>query len=718
MFKFYKHYTPQIDESDCGVAALSMILKNYGSNVSISYLRNIAKTNKEGTTALGIIKTAEKLKFETKAIQADMTLFDIDNLPYPFIVHVVKNNKLLHYYVVLSANKNSVLIADSDPNVKLNRISKKKFLSEWSGVAIFITPTIEYKPVKEKKSGLLSLFHNVFKNKILLTNVITASILMTVISIVGSYFLQSIIDTYIPNGTKNTMAIIAIGLSIFYIFNSIFLYAKEFLLTILGQRLSIDIVLGYIKHVFDLPMEFFATRKTGEIISRFNDASKIIDALASTVISMFLDVGTVIIIGIVLAIQSPILFLITLLTLPIYIVIILIFSQYFEKLNMESMESNAIVSSSIIEDIRGIETIKSLNSEKQRYQRIDSQFIDLLKKNLEYSKKDILQRSIKNGIQLILSLVVLWIGANLVMTNKLSLGQLITYNALLVYFINPLQNIISLQPKLQSAKVANNRLNEVFLVESEYDQNAKAAHRLQLNKEIKFENIIYRYGYGKDILNNVNFSILPNEKITLVGISGSGKSTLVKLLVNFFKPTSGKITFDGQDIHKVNKKELRSFVNYVPQSPYVFSGTILDNLKLGNRPNISMEDIYKACELAMIKDDIEKMPLQYNSLIDEDGSTLSGGQKQRLTIARALLSTAQVIIFDESTSGLDTLTEKNLIDNLLKLSDKTIIFIAHRLSIAQKTDKILVLNNGSIVEYGTHDSLLSKKGIYYSLINN
>lgn len=234
------------------------------------------------------------------------------------------------------------------------------------------------------------------------------------------------------------------------------------MLEILGQRLSININLGYIKHIFKLPMEFFATRNTGEIVSRFSDASKIIDALASTVLSILLDVGIVIIMGIILGIQSMRLFLLTLASISIYIVVILVFTKPFEHLNRKTMESNSVVSSSIIEDISGIETIKGLNSENERYQKIDSEFVDFLKKSLDYTKADTLQQAIKLFIQLGLEIFVLWTGANLVIHNNLSIGQLMTYNALLSFFVNPLQNIINLQSKLQSAQVANNRLNEVF----------------------------------------------------------------------------------------------------------------------------------------------------------------------------------------------------------------------------------------------------------------
>ncbi|MCT6888486.1 MAG: peptide cleavage/export ABC transporter, partial [Lactobacillus sp.] len=692
-----KIYISQVDETDCGVACLAMIFKHFGTQISLAKLRNLAKTDQMGTTALGLVKTAQKLNFETKAIKADMSLFSIKDLPLPFIVHVIKSNNIEHYYVVINCSEKYVKIADPDPTVKITKMPKEKFSKEWTGVAIFIAPKSTYEPIKEKKSSLLSLVPDLLKQKKLLLNIVLAALLTTLISILGSYFLQAIIDTYIPNNMQDTLAIIALGLIIFYIFQAIFTYAEDFLLTILGQRMSIDINLGYIKHIFKLPMDFFATRNTGEIVSRFSDASKIIDALASAVLSMLLDVGIVVIMGIILGIQSTKLFLLTLISIPIYIVVILAFTKPFERLNRETMESNSVVSSSIIEDIRGIETIKGLNSEEERYQKIDSEFVDFLKKSLAYTKSDTLQQAIKLFIQLTLDVFILWTGANLVIHNSLSIGQLMTYNALLSFFINPLQNIINLQPKLQSAQVANNRLNEVFLVESEFKKKRPLKQVSQLKGPIELKNISYQYGYGTNVLHNLNLTITENEKLTIVGMSGSGKSTLVKLLVNFFEPASGEILINGHQLQTINKHTLRSYINYLPQDPYIFSGTILDNLKLGNRAGTKSKEIIKACQTAVIANDIAKMPLQFDTHLDEDATVLSGGQKQRIAIARALLSPAKVLILDESTSGLDTITEKQLVKNLLALKDRTIIFIAHRLAIARETNNIIVLDNGSIV---------------------
>ena len=710
-------YVSQIDMRDCGVAALASIAKHYGSHFSLAHLRELAKTSKEGTTALGIIEAAKKIGFETRAIQANMELFEMPDIPYPCIVHVNKQGKLQHYYVVYKAKKDSLIIGDPDPSVGVIKMAKADFAKEWTGVAIFLAPAPTYKPHKDKKNGLSSFLPIIFKQKALLTYIVLASLLVTIINIVGSYYLQGILDEYIPNQLQSTLNIVSIGLVITYIMQQIMNFSQQYLLVVLSQRLTIDVILSYIRHIFELPMSFFATRRTGEVISRFTDANSIIDALASTILSIFLDVSILIIVGSVLILQNAKLFFLTLVALPIYTIIIFAFMKPFERMNHDVMQANSMVSSAIIEDINGIETIKSLTSEETRYRNIDSEFVGYLDKSFTLSKYEAIQTSLKQGAQLILNVAILWYGSHLVMTGKISVGQLITYNTLLSYFTNPMENIINLQTKLQSAKVANNRLNEVYLVSSEFDNKEVFNNKDFLKGDLVFDDVSYKYGFGRDTLSHINLSITEGEKVSLVGVSGSGKTTLAKMMVNFYSPNQGNITLGGYDYKTIDKKILRQHINYLPQQSYVFSGSILENLTLGASDNITQEDIIKACEIAEIRSDIEAMPMAYHTELS-DGAGLSGGQKQRLAIARALLTKAPVLILDEATSGLDVLTEKRVIHNLLSLSDKTIIFVAHRLSIAEQSDRVLVLDKGKIVEEGHHKQLMKNQGFYAQLFQH
>ncbi|VJC65434.1 competence factor transporting ATP-binding protein/permease ComA [Streptococcus pneumoniae] len=633
-----------------------------------------------------------------------------------FIIELSKEGKLQHYYVVYQTKKDYLIIGDPDPSVKITKMSKERFFSEWTGVAIFLAPKPSYQPHKDKKNGLLSFLPLIFKQKSLIAYIVLSSLLVTIINIGGSYYLQGILDEYIPNQMKSTLGIISVGLVITYILQQVMGFSRDYLLTVLSQRLSIDVILSYIRHIFELPVSFFATRRTGEIISRFTDANSIIDALASTILSLFLDVSILILVGGVLLAQNPNLFLLSLISLPIYMFIIFSFMKPFEKMNHDVMQSNSMVSSAIIEDINGIETIKSLTSEENRYQNIDSEFVDYLEKSFNLSKYSILQTSLKQGTKLVLNILILWFGAQLVMSSKISIGQLITFNTLLSYFTTPMENIINLQTKLQSAKVANNRLNEVYLVESEFQVPENPVHSHFLMGDIEFDDLSYKYGFGQDTLTDINLTIKQGDKVSLVGVSGSGKTTLAKMIVNFFEPYKGHISINHQDIKNIDKKVLRRHINYLPQQAYIFNGSILENLTLGGNNMISQEDILKACELTEIRQDIERMPMGYQTQLS-DGAGLSGGQKQRIALARALLTKAPVLILDEATSGLDVLTEKKVIDNLMSLTDKTILFVAHRLSIAERTNRVIVLDQGKIIEIGSHQELMQAQGFYHHLFN-
>lgn len=372
----YKYYVSQKDETDCGAAALAMILKHYGANYPIAKLRDLARTTKRGTTALGIVKAAQKLGLEATAFKADVSLFD-ENKKYPFIAHLVKNN-LLHYCVVYKFDKNEVYIADPDPDVKKHVVSKEEFSRQWSGVCIFFEPTNNFIPQNEHLRDLRVSFIGVTKYKKIISFVVISAFIMTWISIAGSYYLQMIIDKFIPNKDDKILIISTLALIIIYIVNSIFSYIREYFLTKLNQKISANISLEYIQHILKLPMHFFATRKTGEITSRFNDINKIIDAISGTVISIFLDAGIMLIISIILIVYSKQLFWETLLFLVVFVIIICVFNKKFITLNQKQMESNAVLVSSIIEDFRGIETIKSLCLEEESYQTISKQFKNFL----------------------------------------------------------------------------------------------------------------------------------------------------------------------------------------------------------------------------------------------------------------------------------------------------------------------------------------------------
>ena len=680
-------YISQVDQRDCGVAALAMILKHYGSSYSLAYLRELAQTSREGTSALGLVKAAKQLGLETQAIRADLDLFKQESLSYPFIAHVVKEGGLQHYYTVFGQIKGKLVIGDPDPSKKVIKMPLEEFAKEWTGVALFFVPGEAYTKYKEDVPGLLSFLPILFRRKGLIAVIVLLSFLVTLVNIIGSYYLQSIIDRLIPQEAYTLLTMISLGLCISYLAQQVFTFFKDYLLHRLGNYLSITVILPYIKHVLSLPISFFSSRRTGEITSRFGDANTIIDALASTILSIFLDVTIVMTLAVALIVQNQSLFVMTLTVVPLYVLIILAFYKLFEKENYQLMEANSQVNTAVIDDLRGIETLKSLRVEDRRYREIEVKFHDYLKKSLSKAKWQLTQDGLKTGVQLVSNVFILWYGAQLVMEGQLSAGQLITYNMLLNYFTTPLINIINLQSKIQQAKVANNRLQEVYVV----DKEEKGKLKELSFKQLALKGVSHRFSYQQETLSKIDLTIHKGEKIALMGKSGSGKTTLAKMLSGYYTKSSGHVTLDKDAI---GHAELRQMVTYVPQQTYVFTGTILENLLLGFEGEVDEKQLLKVCQQADILEDIQKMPLGFQTQVSEDGG-LSGGQKQRLAIARALLSQQPILIFDEATSGLDSDTESRVMANLTKIK-RTMIFIAHRNSVRQHVSRVVTMVSGQI----------------------
>ncbi len=708
----------QHDEKDCGVACLSMILNFYDTSVPISKLRLMSGTNSQGTSAFGLVQALNHFQFQTQVFQTDESIWKEEDVTYPLIAHVIIDGAFFHYVVVYGMKNGKLLLADPAKG-KIER-TPKEFASIWTGILLTTAPTENYHPTQDQSNDLFSFVPLLASYKKTIAGIVLLSFILTGFGIIGSYYFQAIIDRIVPSRSVNLLEIISIGLLSMYVIQILFQYLKQYLLIRLGQQLSSSIMLKYFNHVLNLPMNFFSTRKSGEIVSRFLDANKIIDALANATLSLFLDVSMVVIIGTALFLQNRLLFLISFSTLPIYGLIVFLFMKPFDRTNEEQMESSAVVNSQIIESLKGIETIKSFNATNQVFEKVQSQFKEMMDKSFKNANLDNLQSNLKTALQVIGSTMLLWVGTYLVIEGNLSIGQLITYNALMSFFTTPLQNIINLQVKIQTAKVANDRLNEVFFLDREFlgEATSQPTNNVELfTKEplIKVNHLSFAYGFDENVLNDLSFSIKPNEKVAIVGMSGSGKSTLAKLFVNFYTAQKGEIEIQGKSIQDIPRIDLRNKIGYVSQETFFFSGSIFENLIFGLDYQPTEEQIIWACEIAQIKEYIEGLPLKFQSPIEEGASNLSGGQKQRLALARALLKNSEILILDEITSGLDTSSEHQIIQNLMNLENKTILFIAHHLSIAKDCDQVFVLDKGQLVESGTHTQLRALHGTYEEL---
>ena len=713
--RFFRRYVciKQHDITDCAAACLATISKQYGLKLPISKIREVAGTDKQGTNAYGVIKAAEKIGFTAKGVKGNMESF-FSEFPLPAIAHVIVNGSLLHYVVIHYISKTEVIIAD--PSKGIVKYTPEEFFKMWTGVLILMVPTAQFKKGNEKQ-GIFSRFFGLLKpQKKLLINIFLASLIYTILGILGSFYFKFLMDDIIPYNLEKTLLIISIGIVILNIFKVLLNAFRTQLLLYLSQRLDISLILGYYRHVLELPMNFFGTRKVGEIISRFMDASKVREAISGATLSIMIDTLMAIVGGIILYIQNKQLFAITFIIVVLYAAIVFSFNKPIRNINRTQMENNAQLTSYLVESLNGIETIKAFNAEYRANNETEKKFIRLLKSVFKGGWIGNLQSSLTGFIGSVGGIVILWVGAYAVLRGEMSIGQLITFNALLAYFLDPVRNLINLQPMMQTAIVASDRLGEILDLELEKSENEdKKLNPANLKGDIEFKNIDFRYGTRQLVLKNISMSIKQGDKIALVGESGSGKTTLVKLLMNFYPWEKGDILINEYNIKDINIDRLRERIAYISQDIFLFSGTIQDNLCLGIE-NVNLEETINASKMAKAHDFINDMPLRYNTMLEENGANLSGGQKQRLAITRALLKKPDILIMDEATSNLDSITEK-AIEHTINESTKgiTTIIIAHRLSTIMRCDRIYVMDKGEFVEFGSHHELMEKRGIYYKL---
>ncbi len=581
---------------------------------------------------------------------------------------------------------------------------------------IILVPTSKFQKGNENKGVLSRFFSLMIPQKRLLINIFLSSLMITIFGILASFYFRFIMDDIVPNSTRKTLIALSVGVIVLYIFKTILEAFRYHLMLYLGQKLDIPLILGYYEHVLGLPMNFFGTRKVGEIVSRFTDASKIRDAISSATLTIMIDSLMAIVGGAVLFTQNHTLFFIAVIVVILYGAIVLAFNKPVKKINEKQMENNAQVTSYLVETLNGIETIKAFHAEDKAQAKTDRLFVKLLRSVFKGGMINNAQQSLTGIVSTIGGTVILWVGVVNVLNGNMTLGSLITFNALLAYFLDPVKNLINLQPTMQTAIVAAERLAEILDLELEkvQDEKRKLAPA-SLNLTIRIENLDFRYGTRRLVLENINMTINAGEKIALVGESGSGKTTLSKLLMNFYPWEKGEIFIGDYNLKDINLEALRNRIAYISQDIFLFSGTIRENLELGNE-DATMEDIIEACRLSKADEFINNMPLRYETMLEENGANLSGGQKQRLAIARALLKKPDILIMDEATSNLDSITEKAIEKTINSLSRNiTTIIIAHRLSTIMRCDKIFVMEQGKFIEQGTHSELIARKGRYYDL---
>jgi ATP-binding cassette subfamily B protein len=557
-----------------------------------------------------------------KGVKGDKEAF-FTEFPLPAIAHVVVDGSLLHYVVIHKITKKQIIIAD--PGKGIVKYTPEEFFKIWTGVLILLVPTSKFQKGNENKGVLSRFFGLMFPQKRLLLNIFISSLIITVFGILTSFYFRFIMDDIVPNSLRKTLITLSIGVIVLYIFKAVLEAFRNHLMLYLSQKLDIPLILGYYQHVLGLPMNFFGTRKVGEIVSRFMDASKIRDAISSATLSIMIDTLMALVGGIALFSQNHLLFGISVIVVALYGVIVFAFNKPVKKINEKQMEDNSQVTSYLVETLNGIETVKAFHAEDKAQAKTDKLFVKLLKSVFKGGMITNAQQTLTGAISTIGGTVILWVGVVSVLNGNMTLGSLLTFNALLAYFLDPVKNLINLQPTMQTAIVAAERLSEILDLELEKaaDENRKLSPQT-LNYPIKIENLDFRYGTRKLVLENINMTIGAGEKIALVGESGSGKTTLSKLLMSFYPWEKGEIFIGDYNLKDINLESLRNRIAYISQDIFLFSGTIRENLELGNE-DATLEDIIEACKLSKADEFINQMPLRYETMLEENGANLSKG---------------------------------------------------------------------------------------------
>ncbi len=721
-FPFYK----QPDNKDCGPTCLRIIAKHYKKGIALQQIRTLAETTREGSGLLGLSNAAEALGFRTLGVKINFNTLLAD-APLPCIVHWNKN----HYVVVYKIDKAGKVYV-SDPGYGLITYTKAEFIkysigenaheNTEEGIALIIetSPAFYTSDLQdtEKKTSFSFLSRYLLKYKSLVIQLAIGLLAGSLLSLIFPFLTQSIVDVGIQNQDINFIYLVLLAQVMLFMGKMGIEIIRSWILLHLSTRINISIISDFFIKLMKLPISFFDTRMTGDIMQRINDHHRIEQLLTSSSLNTLFSMVNLLIFSIILFIYDYRLFIVYLLGALLYVGWIVFFLKRRKELDYKMFAQVAQEQSTVIELINGMQEIKMHNAEKQK--RWGWEFLQVKLFKIKIKALSLEQwQSVGGGfINQIKDILVSFLAAKLVLSGNLTLGMMLSVQYIIGQLNSPLMQLIEFIKQTQDARISLERLQEIHDKDNEEGSEEQYATEIA-QKDIELKAVSFRYtGADSPVFQDLNL-VIPFQKTTaIVGASGSGKTTLLKLLTKFYEPDRGEIKIGSTDMKNISPRYWRDHCGVVMQESYVFNDSIANNIAIGEDA-IDKQKLRKAIEIANIQDFIESLPLSYNTKIGNEGMGVSGGQKQRLFIARAVYKSPEYIFFDEATSALDANNEKIIIENLNQFfKGKTAIVIAHRLSTVKHADKIIVLDKGMVVEEGNHSELVAKKGEYYRLIKN
>jgi HlyB family type I secretion system ABC transporter len=704
-YPFFK----QQSSSDCGIACLVMVGLYWGKRLNLPQLRTIANVDRSGSSLAGLVNAAESVGLAPRPVKIDLQ--GLARQPLPAIAHW----KGKHYVVVYRVTPQKVMI--SDPAVGRCRLTHAEFQKGWTGYTLLLQPTSVFHVTQEAKPDLWRFFEVIKPHRLVLSEVLVASIMIEIFGLSIPVFTQLLLDRVVVQRSLPTFFAVGSGLLIFSLFSACMNSLRRYLLFHTTNRIDLSLVAGFINHTFRLPLQFFDTRFVGDITSRVQENIKIRDFLSGDALTTLLDLLTVVVYLGLMIWYSWQMTLMAVVLVPLLVLLTLVVTPFLRRIAREIFNAKTAEGRYLIEALSGIGTVKMMGIERTvrwRWEDLFSQSIKISFSGQVFREQFALLSAI---IEIVTMNLVFLFGVWQVIHGQLSIGQLVAFNILLTSVISPFKRLAYLWNDFQDVLISLERINDVIDAKPEEARQSNLPELQALRGQVRFEQVTFRYSTesASNTLENLSFEIFPGQTVAVVGRSGSGKTTLAKLMLGLYTPTHGKVWIDGFDVSTIAKQPLRRRIGVVDQNTFLFGGTIRENISIAY-PNASMEEIIAAATLAGAHSFIDEFPLKYETPIGEGGGLLSGGQRQRLAIARALLGDPKLLILDEATSSLDAESERLIQTNLASIAhNRTMLIIAHRLSTVRSADLILVIDKGVLVESGTHDQLIAQRGQYFYL---